>query len=112
MEDHGPVPHGSPDVPEHLDSAIGSAFDHDQVRISLLWKAYAFADQAALDEYNNHANDLDHRMVVDMFAADLRERGLAFKRPTDPVADPEWKALLAEVYTAKFKGNDASAVDY
>ena len=82
------------------------------MRISLLWKAYAFASQAALDEYNNHANDLNHRMVVDMFAADLRERGIPFKLPADPVADPEWKQLLTDVYTAKFKGNDAAAVDY
>ena len=45
-------------------------------------------------------------------SADLRERGIPFKLPSDPVADPEWKALLTEVYTAKFKGNDTSAVDY
>lgn len=88
------------------------AFTRDQVRISLLWKAYAFNSQTALDEYNNHANDLNHQMVIDIFAADLRERGVAFRRPDDPVADPEWKSLLSDIYTAKFKGNDAAAVDY
>lgn len=84
----------------------------DQVRVSILWKAYAFANQAAADEYHNHANDLDHSMVVDVFAADLRQRGIAFARPADPVAAPEWKALIQKVYSPTFKGSDGGTPAY
>lgn len=87
-------------------------FAKDQTRVSILWKAYAFANQAAADEYQNHANDLDHRMVVDIFSSDLKERGIKFNPPSDPVADPDWKALIMKTYTAKFKGNDSERPAY
>ena len=87
-------------------------FTADQVRVSILWKAYAFANQAAADEYQNHANDLDHATVVDIFANDLRDRSIAFRRPSDPVSDPDWKALIMKTYTAKFKGDDTTRPDY
>ena len=88
------------------------AFTAEQIRISILWKAYAFANQAAADEYHNHANDLDHAKVVEIFAADLRRRGIAFVPPSDPVADPVWKAVIQETYSASFKLNDGNSGDY
>jgi hypothetical protein len=87
-------------------------FTPEQARVSILWKAYAFPNQAAADEYQNHANDLDHKMAADIFASDLRQRGIRFHLPTDPVADPEWKALIQKTYTASFKGTDGKTAEY
>lgn len=84
----------------------------DQARVSILWKGYAFADQATADEYNNHTNDLDHEKIVDVFAADLRERGIPFRRPVDPMADPEWKSLIMKTYAITFKGEPAKTAEY
>jgi hypothetical protein len=87
-------------------------FSAEQVRCSILWKAYAFANQAAADEYHNHANDLDHALVVDVFSTDLRRRGIAFDPPADPVADPVWKALIQKTYSATFKLTDGNNAEY
>jgi hypothetical protein len=74
----------------------------NQVRLSLLWKAYAFANQAAADEYHNHTNDLNHDMVRSIFEQDLRERGVPFRPTADPANDPEWKAVLQKTYAPTF----------
>lgn len=87
-------------------------FTADRVRISILWKGYAFPNQTAADEYTKHVNDLNHAMVVDIFSADLKRRGIKFNPPADPVADPDWKALIMRNYTAKFKGNDSNRPAY
>ncbi len=97
---------------EMHDRGKTEALAPDQVRVSILWKAYAFADQAAADEYHNHANDLDPAMVAEIFAADLRQRGIAFAPPADPVADPAWKSLIQKTYAASFKGSDGQTAAY
>lgn len=74
----------------------------DQARLSLLWKAYAFKNQAAADEYHNHSNDLDYGMVQAIFEADLRQRGIRFRHAADPVHDPDWKAVLQKTYPPGF----------
>ena len=79
-------------------------FRGDQVRLSILWKAYAFRDQAAADEYHNRSNDLDHAKVKAIFEADLRERGVDFAATDDPVGDPAWKAVLQKTYPPGFAG--------
>jgi hypothetical protein len=84
----------------------------DQVRVSVLWKAYAFSNQAAADEYQNHVNDLDYAVVTNIFATDLRRRGVPVAQLTGSVADPEWKALIQKTYTASFKGDSGSMAEY
>ena len=84
------------------------AFAADQARVSILWKAYAFADQAAADEYHNHANDLNPALAAAIFADDLRQRGVAVPGSADPIADPDWKTLIQQTYSASFRG-EASA---
>lgn len=74
----------------------------DQARLSILWKAYAFKNQAAADEYHNHSNDLDHAKVQAIFADDLRARGVAFRHTADPARDPDWKAVLQKTYPPGF----------
>lgn len=74
----------------------------NQVRLSLLWKAYAFRNQAAADEYHNRTNDLDHGMVQAIFDDDLRARGVRFASTADPAHDPDWKAVLQKTYPPGF----------
>lgn len=77
-------------------------FRGDQVRLSILWKAYAFKNQAAADEYHNRSNDLDHDMVRTIFEDDLRARSVPFSPTRDPVNDPDWKAVLQKTYPPGF----------
>lgn len=88
---------------EMRDRGRAERFRADQARISILWKAYAFADEAAEAEYRNHDNDLNPRLVADIFRGDFRERGIAAPVSEDPTADPEWKTLIQATYEPKFQ---------
>jgi hypothetical protein len=75
----------------------------DSLRISLLWKAYVFADEQQLTSFENHDADLDLAQVVEIFSRDLERRGIPFERPTDPLRDPAWQKLLVESYPPAFR---------
>ncbi len=87
---------------EIRDDAKNMPFSDKQVRLSLLWKAYAFADDAAAAAYADHSDDLDPKLVASIFDEDLRRRGLAIPVPADPFNDPQWKALIQNTYRATF----------
>ena len=54
----------------------------DELRFSVSWKAYCFADEAERDAWRDHADDLTLDVILDRLEADLRERGvLAGERP-------------------------------
>lgn len=58
----------------------------DDLRFSVSWKAYCFADQTERRAWADHADDLTLEVILDRLEADLRERGrLAGARP-DPRA--------------------------
>lgn len=65
------------------------------IRISVSWKAYCFADEAERDAWRTHGDDLQLEFVLERLEADARERGaLGGPRP-----DPETFAkLLIETY--------------
>lgn len=83
--------------------------NEQQMRLSLLWKAYAFADEQAAAAYYNHSNDLNPQQVADIFAADLKQKGLPTNAPADPFNDAEWKALIQNTYRSTFTGTSAEA---
>ena len=72
----------------------------DDVRLSLLWKAYCFRSEEEAAAFDNHSHDLTPQLVIDLFCEDLRARGVAFEKPDDPFNDVKWKALLERIYTA------------
>lgn len=74
----------------------------DQVRLSILWKAYAFKDEAAWAAYRDRTHDLDPMLTARVFADDLAAKGIAFTFPDDPMADPGWKALIQNTYKPTF----------
>ncbi|HUP73573.1 MAG TPA: hypothetical protein VM282_11090 [Acidimicrobiales bacterium] len=54
--------------------AIGTWPRH-MVRLSVSWKAYVFRDEAAATRYDEHTDDLDETLVIDIFATELARRG-------------------------------------
>ena len=58
----------------------------------------------------DHLDDLTVDRVVEIFARDLRDRGIPFTMPTDPLNDAAFKAtLLAEYAIASPKNYPAEA---
>ena len=69
---------------------MGSArYGWDDLRFSISWKAYCFADEAERSRVHEHTEDLDRRFVLDTLIADLRKRGSI----GDPLPDETGLAL-------------------
>lgn len=47
----------------------------DDIRLSISWKAYCFADEHERRMVEEHADDLDHETILGMLVSDLRRRG-------------------------------------
>jgi hypothetical protein len=73
-------------------------FSHDEVRITVSWKADIFAnsEEAALYDGGDDALSLD--LVMQLFQEDLAARGIEVNRPSDPLTDQRWIATLASTY--------------
>lgn len=75
-------------------------YARDEVRISILWKAFCFKDQAMADAFDRKEYDLSPDMITDIFLDDLVQRGQNLARPQDPYGDLAWKELLCRTYSA------------
>ena len=71
----------------------------EQIRTSILWKAFCFENQAAADQYNDNSNNLTPTQIVDIFCADLKQRGISFQPPTDLETDPDWIETITTTYS-------------
>ena len=81
-----------------LDAASGEAraeYGWDELRLSVSWKAYCFADDAERDAWRHHADDLTEDDVLDRLVADLRDRGLV---DGEPARDRQLGLLLIDTY--------------
>jgi hypothetical protein len=67
----------------------------DELRLSISWKAYCFADDSERDAWRTHADDLRLDEILDRLEADLRERG---RLTDDRPADAEFGRLLIDEY--------------
>jgi hypothetical protein len=70
----------------------------EETRLMLHWTANVYTDMNEMKTILEHKDDLTHEQVYDMFAADLRERGVAFSVPSNFLADREFIRLLTRVY--------------
>jgi hypothetical protein len=115
---HGVAPLGSPDarMPTNLDRdsrlvrADGGWDVHDgagtrlahfpdrEVRVTTSWKADVFPSTDAAARADGGEDPLDLATVVDVFLADLCDRGIDVAAPDDPVHDPAWLSVLASTY--------------
>jgi hypothetical protein len=80
------------------DGKVRGVYAPGQVRVSLLWKAIVFEDQAAAAAFDDHSDDITLERTVDIFGSDLRARGIKFTQPSDPAHDPQWPRTLIAAY--------------
>ncbi len=67
----------------------------DELRFSVSWKAYCFADEAERRAYHEHSDDLDRDLVLRTFIDDLRRRG---RVGSEVPGDRELALLLIDEY--------------
>lgn len=70
------------------------------VRLSVLWKAYCFRNEAEATAFDDRSDDLTPELVATLFLDDLAARGVACKAARDDFSDPAWKQVLEDVYAA------------
>jgi hypothetical protein len=80
------------------EGAQKASFPTDKVRVSLSWKAIAFADEADRRRHDDHSDDIDLAEVLRRFSADFARRGESLDLPADPVADPDFVRTLNAAY--------------
>jgi hypothetical protein len=54
---------------------VVASYRWDQLRFSISWKAYCFADEAERDAWKSHTDDLDLAWTLARIVDDLRDRG-------------------------------------
>ncbi len=67
----------------------------DELRLSVSWKAYCFADDADRDAWRNHRDDLRVDVVIDTLVADLVTHGLV---EADRARDGALGLMMIETY--------------
>jgi hypothetical protein len=72
-----------------------TSYADDDLRLSVSWKAYCFADQAERDTWFDHADDLSLEFILDTLEADLRANHDVAARPDD---DAAFGRLLIDTY--------------
>ena len=75
-----------------------ATFPTERMRVSLSWKAIAFADEADRRRFDDHTDDIDLDEVLRRFGADFASRGESLEIPSDPVADPDFVRALHTAY--------------
>jgi hypothetical protein len=65
------------------DGAVRATYDWSELRLSISWKAWCFADQAEARANDEHSDDLDLPFILETLAADLVRRGRVTSRPDD-----------------------------
>ncbi|NLA34137.1 MAG: hypothetical protein GX868_00425 [Actinobacteria bacterium] len=85
---------------EIIDGAAANLghIDDDIARVTISWKADLYEDAEDHARTVSGADALTLEAVIDRFCGDLTERGVGFRRPSEPLGDPEWTAVLAATY--------------
>jgi hypothetical protein len=86
--------HWSLRTPSGVEIAV---FGTDELRYSVSWKAYCFADDAQRDAWDGHTDDLSLERILETLEADLRRRGRLGAGKPRP-ADAELGKLLIDTY--------------
>ena len=68
-------------------AATVRAYDWDELRFSVSWKAYCFVDAGERDAWRDHTDDLELATVLDTLVDDLTRRGV---RRTRASPAPSW----------------------
>ena len=82
----------------HADGrAVVGTFATDELRYSISWKAYCFADEAERDAWAAHRDDLSLEQILERLVDDLCARG-RLEGPDHGLSDAELGRLLIEEY--------------
>lgn len=73
---------------------VVATYRFDELRFSVSWKAYCFADEADRDRWRDGVDGLGLDTVLTALVADLAERGVA----TDGTDDPALGRILIDTY--------------
>jgi hypothetical protein len=78
---------------------VVATYDTDELRYSVSWKAYCFADDAEREAWATHADDLTLETILARLVDDLVDRGrLSGAAERDGLADAELGRLLIDEY--------------
>jgi hypothetical protein len=75
-----------------------AGYDYPRMRLSVLWKAFCFRDEAEAAAWSEHTDDLTPERIVALFSADLRRRGLPADPPSDLTSDEAWRRRILQTY--------------
>jgi hypothetical protein len=70
-------------------------YDWEELRFSISWKAYCFADEAERDAWRTHADDLDLDVILAELVTDLRARGVL---TVDELSERDLALMLIDTY--------------
>jgi hypothetical protein len=65
------------------DGEVRAVYNWDDLRLSISWKAWCFADEDEVRINDDHSDDLTLDQILDTFIDDLRARGTISRRPDD-----------------------------
>lgn len=65
------------------DGEVRARYAWDELRLSVSWKAWCFADEEEARVDDAHEDDLDMATILDTFVTDLKARGRIASRPDD-----------------------------
>ena len=74
---------------------VAATYDWDELRFSVSWKAYCFADEDEQRTWRTHAADLTLDAVLERIIEDLRARGAI---DGEPPVDPDLSHLIIDTY--------------
>lgn len=80
------------------DGTVISTHPTDEIRYSVSWKAYCFADDAERQAWESHSDDLSLHAILVRLVEDLVERGVV-SNVDHGLSDPELGKLLIDTYT-------------
>jgi len=76
---------------------VVSTYDEDELRLSISWKAYCFADEAEREAWRTKTDDLALDVILDTLVADLEKRG-RLPAGADRPADADLGRMLIDEY--------------
>jgi hypothetical protein len=71
---------------------------YDQLRISVSWKGQVFRDARERQMVDEHSEDISFDQALGRIYADLDGREVRYKRPDDPLRDPDFIDTLRATY--------------
>ena len=74
------------------DREVRATYPRQAIRFSILWKA-------GVQEGESGTDDLTLDRIMTIFTGDLRNRGVGFQVPSNPLADTAWILLLQRIYS-------------